>query len=106
MPLDKDLIGGRMIRLSAKEMIEADFVQGGSSSEGGDMPADPGAFPVGTDHHCHRIPANKTLDSAFHGPIARVLRLGVRRNRVDIRRHGGAGNRDPPDEGILPERLQ
>ena len=81
---------------STEKVIEGDFIEGCAAGERADVTTDLatdqspmviGLF-VGANHHGHRVPTNDALDPAFGFTIARIRRLFVRRDRIDIRRVG------------------
>ena len=81
---------------TAKEMIEGNFVKGGTAGERADVAADSATdmawlsvrLFVGTNNHSHCVPANDTLDAAFGFSIAWIGRLLVGWNGVDVGRIG------------------
>ena len=79
-------------RMRAEKMVEADFVERGRGSVGGDVPADVVLFAVRAHHHGQRVPANQALDAAFELLIAREIGLHPVGNGVDEGRVGGERN--------------
>src|SRR3984957_6170366 len=71
-------------RGSAEEMVEADFVQRGSGSVGGNMAADVVLFAICAHYHGDRIPAHQTFYAPLELLVAREVRLPAMRNSVDV----------------------
>ncbi|KAG0751565.1 hypothetical protein G6F24_014210 [Rhizopus arrhizus] len=68
-------------------MVEAHVVQHGGRLVGGDVATDVG-MPAGTQHHHHRVPADHRVQAALDGQVARIGRLALGGNAVDV---GGPG---------------
>ncbi len=86
MSLDEDHVAGMLLARRAPEMVEADLVQRGGRGVAGQVPAELRALPVGMHDHRHGIPAQVGLDAPLECPVAGVLELLPRRDRVDIGR--------------------
>ena len=71
---------------AAKEMIVGHLVKRGHRGVTGNMAAHAGIAVIGIDHHGHGVPAGQALDAPFDLAIARIRRLFLRRNRIDVRR--------------------
>jgi hypothetical protein len=71
-------LGGRV-----PEPRKADVIERGGRGEGGDVAADVGIL-VGTNDHGHGVPADVVVNLDFEVGIARVFRLLVDRNRIDV----------------------
>ena len=91
MPLEEDLIRRVLSLLAVKEVIEGHFVQRSGGCERRNVPSDSVAPLVGANDHRQGVPADDALDLPFQHPIARVDRLLVGWDRVDVRR--GCGGR-------------
>ncbi|MNC94054.1 hypothetical protein D3C83_108190 [compost metagenome] len=65
------------------------------------MPAHAGIVFVGPMDHRHRIPADQAFDAAFDFQIARIMRLLVERNGVDVRRVRGERLLDALASGMI-----
>jgi len=59
------------------------------------MTADIGVEAIGLDDHRHGVPAHVTFDAPFDFPIARVRRLLLRGNGIDVRRADPVRNLEP-----------
>ncbi len=95
VPLKIDAVARVIVAGAFEEMVETDFQQRGAGGEGGDMPADPFEVLVRPHDHRHGVPANDAFDAALDLAIARIGRLFVEGNRIDVRRVGGEGEIDP-----------
>ena len=104
--LEVDLVAAALGIRAAEEMMEADFIQGGNGCKGGDVAADARFHPVGPDHHGHGIPADDALDAPFDFPAARVDRLPVRRDGVDVGGVGGKGQVNAQGQCPMLERFE
>ena len=76
---------------AAEEMVEADFVERGGGSEGGDVAADIVLNAIGAHHHGERVPAHEALDAALKFLVAGIAGLEAMGNGVGVRRVGGEG---------------
>ena len=88
--LEINLIAGKILRGSAKKMVERHFVKRRRGRERRNVPTDV-CRRVRLDHHCHRVPAHDALDAAFDDAVAGIFRLVRRRDRVDVRRRQAGG---------------
>ena len=66
-------------------MVEANVVQGGGRLKGRNMTAHIGVF-IGTQHHCHGIPAGVGTDPVLDVLITRKTGLQLHRDGIDIGR--------------------
>ena len=120
--LEVDQIPRMLVGRAAKEIVEADVIQGGRRSERGDVSTEIFIALVGAEHHGQGVPANERANAPLHEQVAGHERLLGGRDRVSIRRcqHVGqtlAGLRQPgrqafhqqvrPVDPVLPDdRLQ
>ena len=95
-----------LIGLTAEEVVEADFVQGGGRGVRGNVAADAFFLLVGADHHGHGVPADDVADLAFKLEDAGVGWLLVCRDGVDVGRVGREGNPDALAVGVQGEFAQ
>ena len=70
---------------SSEEMVEGDFVEGRTASEGADMAPLPFVFLIGPNDHGHRIPANDALDPSLGLAISRISGLFEGWYGIDVR---------------------
>src|SRR5208282_4269144 len=88
MALDINYVATVVFSRRPPEVIEADVVEGRGRLEGRDMPAQLRGFFIGAHHHRDRVPSNDGADTPLDLTIARIARLAVGRDRVDVRRMG------------------
>ena len=84
-------VAGEILRRPAEKMISRHLVKRRRRRERRDVAADV-RVGIGLHHHRHRVPADDALDAAFDVAVARIRRLLVGRDGVDVRR-GQAGGR-------------
>src|SRR5688572_7134980 len=84
MALKEDHVGVIIAVTAAKKMVETDFIKRCGRSVGRDMTADIGVDAIGFNDHRHRVPANVALYAPLDLTIARVGRLLLRRDRVNV----------------------
>ena len=75
-------------------MVVGDFVKGGTGSISGNMAAESVVFAVGIHNHGHGVPANEAFDAGLDFPVARIRRLFLCRDRIDVGRMRGWWNFD------------
>ncbi len=105
VPLEVNLVP-REIAVAAKEMMETDFVQGGRGGVGRDVTADAGKVAIGPHDHRHRVPADDALDPPLDLPVARINRLLVDRDRIDVGRVGRKRQLDALLMSVLVQHRQ
>ena len=104
--LHEDEVTAVVLRRRVPEVVEADLVERRRRLVAGDVPAELGGLLVGLQHRRHRVPADQRADAPLDRLVARVLRLLVDGDRVDVgrraaewrRRADAAGLRDQPLE--------
>src|SRR5215470_9183407 len=79
----------------AEEVIEADLEQRRRRRVSGDVAADAALFAVGAHDHRQRVPPDKALDPPLDLAAARIDRLPIDGNGVDVRRVGCERDFDP-----------
>ncbi|MNV27224.1 hypothetical protein D3C71_1183650 [compost metagenome] len=89
MALDVDHVAVEGVGAPTEEVVEAHVVQHRGRLVGGDVAAHVGVL-AGTQHHHHRVPADHRVEPALDRQIARVGRLALQRDAVDV---GGPGAR-------------
>jgi hypothetical protein len=82
--LEVDQIAAEVRGRRAKEMIEADVVEGRGRGEARDVPAQRGVDPIRLDHHRHRVPANDRPDATLDRGVPGAARLVALGDRVDV----------------------
>ncbi len=106
VPLDVHLVRRLPTVLAVEEVVEADLIERSRRGERGNVPADAVTFPIGADHHRHGVPADQALDLPLQSAVARVFRLMLGRDRVDIGCRGATGQRHTAVESLLLEPFQ
>ena len=102
-------VGGPLaVVAAAEEMVVANFVKIGHGGVAGNVAADLGLIVLGLDDHGHGIPAGQAFDAALQFPIAGIMRLGPRRDGVDVGGadglcHRRAGRTQAQDEVVAQE---
>ena len=91
VPLKKDHVAAVLLTRRMPEPIEADIIECGRRGKRGDVTTDIGVA-VGAHDHDHGVPANVVANPDFNGGIARIPRLPIERDGVDI--FGGGAVRD------------
>ncbi len=102
--LKENNVAGKTFRVPTEEMVEADLVKRRCRGIRRDVAADVRGG-VGLDDHCHRVPTDDALDAALDDSVARIRRLLLHRNRVEVRR-GHAGGRTRRGAKLAGELLQ
>jgi hypothetical protein len=72
--------------LAAKEVIEADFVEGRGRRVGRNVAADAGVLLVLAMHHGHGVPADQALDAALELAVAGIRNFVLHRDGVQVGR--------------------
>ncbi len=104
--LEIDSVAFKLFGARAEEMVEANFVESGGGSVGGDVAADVVLHAVGANDHGQSVPANKALDAALEFLVAGEERLEAGGDRVGVRRVGGERKIDAADSGVGAQALQ
>src|ERR1700693_1055544 len=104
--LEVDGVALEFICAAAEEMVEADFVERGGGSKGGDVAADIVFDAIGAHDHGQRVPAYEALDATLEFLIAGIARLEAMRDGVGVRSVGGEGQVDAVDGGVRAEALK
>ena len=104
--LEVDQVAALGMILPAKEVVEAHLIQRRRRGIGRNVPADPVAPHVGFDDHRHRVPTDDALDPPLQLDIARVGRLLLDRDRVDVGRLRGDRQPNPRSLRLNLQRLQ
>ena len=86
VPLDVDQVAAVTFRRRVPEMHEAGVVEQGRGLEAGDVPAQLRALLVGAQHDRQRIPADVAPDPVLDRAVARMRRLAVGWDGVEIGR--------------------
>ena len=84
--LDEDEVAAVLRGGRVPEVVEADLVERRRRLVAGDVPAELGGLLVGLQHRRHRVPADERAQAPLDRLVARVLRLLVDGDRVDVRR--------------------
>jgi len=87
-------------------MVEADFIEGGGASVGGDVAADVVLDAIGAHDHGKSVPADEALDAALEFLIAGEKRFEAIGNRVGVRSVGGEWKINAGDSGVGAEALE
>ena len=106
MALDVDQVAAVRFRRRVPEMHEAGVVERRRGLEAGDMAAEFGRLLVGAQHDRQRVPADDRADPVLDRPVARMRRLSVRQDRVDIGGVGREGHLGAVAPGGLNNPLQ
>ncbi len=101
VPLKEDRVARAAVPVGAEEVVEADLEERRARREGRDMAAQAREELVGPHHHGHGVPADDAADAALDVAVARVGRLVLERDGVDIGRGGGERERDPVLVAVL-----
>ena len=84
MTLHVDEIAAMRVRRGAPEVHEAGVVERGGGLEARDMAAELGGFLVRLEHDGEGVPADRGADAVLDGAVARMGRLPLDRDRVEI----------------------
>ena len=87
-------------------MLEADVVERGRGLEAGDVAAELGGFLVGAQHDRQRVPADQRADLVLDRAVARMRRLAVGRDGVEVGRGAGIGHRRALAAGFGEQLVQ
>ena len=93
--LDIDQVTAMLLRGRVPEVHEAGIVEQSRGLEARDVAAQLGALLVGAQDDRQRVPADVGADLVLERPVARVRRLAVGRDGVQIRRGRRVGHRGP-----------
>ena len=104
--LDVDVVPRVAVLLALPEVVEPDLVEGGGGGESREVPADSLLQVVGLDHHHRRVPADEPPDAALDVLIARIGRLFLGRDGVDVGGGDGGGHPQPGPMGALEQLRQ
>ncbi len=87
-------------------MVEADVVKSRGGLEAGDMTAQPGVFLVRAQDNRGGVPSDDGADAPLDFTIARVARLQLGRNRIQIGRVGVVGKKGAALARLVDQILQ
>src|SRR5689334_865168 len=87
MPLKVNHVCVIIAVTTAEKMVQSDFIKRRRRSVGGNVAANVWMKAIGLDDHRHRVPTDVALDAPLDFSIARIPRLVLARNGVDV---GGA----------------
>ena len=89
--LEVDGVAFEFVGAATEEMVEADFVERGGRSEGGDVAADIVFDAIGAHDHGECVPAYEAFDAALEFLVAGIARLKAMGDGVGVRSVGGEG---------------
>ena len=92
--LEEDLVTARRIILALEEVVQADLVERGRTSVGGDMTADADAWALRAVHHDCCVPTDPAAVALFEFLVAREFWLQIGWNGVDKVGGGQGRQRD------------
>ena len=106
VPLEVYLVAGMAVAGGAEKVVVADLVEGGRRGVGRDVAAEVGVVVIGAHDHGHGVPAHDALDPPLDLAAARIGRLLIAGNGVDVGSIDAEGGADAGFGGVGLELLQ